>query len=407
MNGAVAVTGLGLISPLGDTPDAVFAAAMAGRSGIRLLDAGFGDTPAVAGQVAFDPAPWFNRLQLLGVDRVSQFAVVAAELARRDAGASLDALPERTGIYLGCGMGGAQALEAGYAAHFGGQRMPPLTVIAGMCNAPAAHLAMRLNITGPALTYSVACASSNVAIGEAFRAVQRGDVDVAYAGGAEAPLAPGVVRAWQAMRTLATPDPSEPAAACRPFSGDRTGLVLAEGAAVLILERVERALARGARIHALVAGVGMSCDASHLTKPAAAGQARAMRAALESAGLHPADVGYCNAHATATRAGDEVECQALMEVWGEHLGGLLVSSTKSMHGHLLGATGALEAAITVLALRNQQIPPTAHCDNPDPACAVPLQRGMGVAAPGLRAAISNSFAFGGSNAVLAFLRHDA
>lgn len=407
MSSAVAVTGIGLISPLGDTPDAVFAALMTGRSGIRLLEGPFGDTPAVAGQVDFDPAPWFNRMQLLGVDRVSQFAVAAAELARRDAGQGLGAAPDRTGIYFGCGMGGAQAIEAGYAAHFGSQRIPPLLVIAGMTNAPAAHLSMRLGITGPTLTYSVACASSNVAIGEAFRAVQRGDVDVAYAGGAEAPLAAGVVRAWQAMRTLATPDPQDPASACRPFASDRSGLVLAEGAAVMILERAERALARGARIYALVAGVGLSSDASHLTKPAASGQASALRAALAAAGLHPAEVGYCNAHATATRAGDEVECQALMEVWGEHLDGLAVSSSKSMHGHLLGATGALEAAITVLALQRRQIPPSAHCSSPDPACAVPLVRDVGREAPELRAAISNSFAFGGSNAVLAFRRHDS
>ncbi len=406
MNRVVAVTGLGLISPLGNTPEDLFVALMAGRSGIGPLEGAFGDTPAVAGQVDFDPAPWFNRLQLLGVDRVSQFAVVAAELARRDAGQGLDAAPERTGIYFGCAMGGALSVEAAYAAHFGSQRLPPLSVLAGMTNAPAAHLAMRLGITGPALTYSVACASSNVAIGEAFRAVQRGDVDVAYAGGAEAPLATGVVRAWQAMRTLAAPDPLDPASACRPFSSDRTGLVLAEGAAVLILERVERALARGARIHALVAGIGMSSDASHLSKPAASGQAAAMRAALASAGLHPAEVGYCNAHATATRAGDEVECQALAEVWGEHLDGLAVSSSKSMHGHLLGATGALEAAITVLALRYRRIPPTAHCSALDPACAVPVVRGAGREAPDLRAAISNSFAFGGGNAVLAFRRQD-
>ena len=406
MNAAVAVTGIGLISPLGDTPDTVFAALMAGRSGIRLLDGSFGNTPAVAGQVDFDPAHWFNRLQLLGVDRNSQFAVAAAELARRDAGPSLDAAPDRTGIYIGCGMGSAQALETAYAAHFGERRLPPLSVIAGMTNAPAAHVSMRLGITGPTLTYSVACASSNVAIGEAFRAVQRGDVEVAYAGGAEAPLTTGVVRAWQAMRTLATPDPHDPASTCRPFAVDRSGLVLAEGAAVLILERADRALARGARIYALIAGLGLSCDASHLSKPVVSGQASAMRAALAAAGLHPAEVGYCNAHATATRAGDEVECQALAEVWGEHLDGLAVSSTKSMHGHLLGATGALEAAITVLALHRRQIPPTAHCFNPDPACAVPLVRNEGLAAPDLRAAISNSFAFGGSNAVLAFRRHD-
>jgi 3-oxoacyl-[acyl-carrier-protein] synthase II len=407
LNPAVAVTGIGLITPLGNTPDEVFAALMAGRSGIRLLDGPFGNTPAVAAQVDFDPAPWFNRMQLSGVDRVSQFAVAAADLARRDAGHALELAPERTGVFLGCGMGGAQSIETGYAAHFGAQRLSPLLVVAGMTHAPAAHVAMRMDVAGPALTYSVACASSTIAIGEAYRAVLRGEVDVAYAGGAEAPLAPGAVRAWQAMRTLATPDPDDPSTACRPFAIDRSGLVLGEGAAVLILERADRALARGARIYARVAGLGLSCDASHLTKPAASGQVRAMRAALACAGLDPAEVGYCNAHATATQAGDEIECQALIEVWGEHLAALAVSSTKSMHGHLLGATGALEAAITVLALHHKRIPPTTHCRNQDPGCAIPLVRDTPREAPELRAAISNSFAFGGSNAVLAFRRHDA
>ncbi|WP_374349857.1 beta-ketoacyl synthase [Chitinimonas sp.] len=405
MSYAVAITGIGLISPLGQNLDEVWSALMQGRSGLRLLgpEQGF-DQPLAAGAVDFDCSPWFSKLQLSGVDRVSQFAVAAADLARSDAALEPAAFAEG-GVYLGCGMGGAAALESAYAGHFSPKpRVSPLSVVASMANAPAGHIAMRFGVHGPVLNYSVACASSAIAIGEAFRAIARGDIDIAFAGGSEALLVPGVVRAWQAMQTLATPDAEQPATSCRPFSTDRSGLALAEGAAVLVLERADLARARGARIYAEIAGFGMSCDASHLTKPDAAGQVRAMRQALRQAQMSPADIGYCNTHGTATKVGDVVECEALQQAWGEHLDRLKVSSTKSMHGHLLGGAGALEAAITALALHHQEIPPTAHCEQPDPACTVPLVRGTGIAAPDLQAAISNSFAFGGSNAVLLMKR---
>jgi 3-oxoacyl-[acyl-carrier-protein] synthase II len=274
-----------------------------------------------------------------------------------------------------------------------------------MPNAPASHVAMRHRVQGPVLTYSVACASSAVAIAEAAKAIQRGDVDVAIAGGSEALIVPGVVLAWQAMQTLASFKPGEAASAIRPFASDRSGFCLGEGAAFLVLESAERARRRGARSYARLSGWGISSDATHLTKPDAAGQARALRAALRRADLQPRDVGYCNAHGTATRIGDVVEHDALAAVWGDGLDRLRVSSTKALHGHLLGAAGALEAVITVLALQQRQLPPNAHADAIDPACQLNLvHAAVDSAASGVDAAISNSFAFGGTNSVLLFRR---
>jgi 3-oxoacyl-[acyl-carrier-protein] synthase II len=282
--------------------------------------------------------------------------------------------------------------------------VPPLTIPAFMPNAPAAHVAMRHGVHGPVLSYSVACASSAIAIAEAAKAVRSGEVDLAIAGGAEALIVPGVVLAWQAMQTLAGFAPGEAASAVRPFAAERSGFALGEGAAFLILESATHAARRGARSHATLAGWGASCDATHLTKPDAAGQARALRAALAMAGLAPRDVGYCNAHGTATRIGDAVESEALAQVWGADLDRLRVSSTKALHGHLLGAAGALEAVVTVLALRRGELPPNAHCGTVDPEIRLNLVPDAGHAAPDLRAAISSSFAFGGSNSVLAFTR---
>jgi 3-oxoacyl-[acyl-carrier-protein] synthase II len=282
--------------------------------------------------------------------------------------------------------------------------VPPLTVPAFMPNAPAAHVAMRHGVQGPVLTYSVACASSAVALAEAARAVRHGDVDVAIAGGAEALIVPGVVSAWQALQTLASFHAGEAARACKPFAANRNGFVLGEGAAFVVLESAERARRRGARVHATLAGSAITCDATHLTKPDSAGQQRTLRAALSDAGLAPRDVGYCNAHGTATQIGDVVECDALRAVWGEAIDHLRVSSTKALHGHLLGAAGALEAMVTILALRRQQLPPNAHCESPDPQCGVHLVLQTQQAADGLAAAISSSFAFGGTNAVLVFKR---
>lgn len=401
MKQEVSVTGLGVVAPHGSEPGALFEALLEGRSAIRPV---FPDLPkpAAAATVAFDETRWFTKLQLAGVDRVSQLAVAAADLALQDAGVDRErADPERVGVYAGCGMGGAAALEAAYR---GGMRVPPLTIPAFMPNAPAAHVAMRNGVLGPVLTYSVACASSSVAIAEAAKAVQRGEVDVAIAGGSEALIVPGVVLAWQAMQTLAGFQPGEAASAVRPFAADRSGFALGEGAAFVVLESAERARARGARSYATLAGWGLSSDATHLTKPDAAGQARALRAALREAGLQPRDVGYCNAHGTATRIGDAVERNALAEVWGDDLDRLRVSSTKALHGHLLGAAGAIEAVITVLALQRRALPPNAHCSAPDPACSLNLVQPGDPAAPALEAAISNSFAFGGTNSVLLFRR---
>jgi 3-oxoacyl-[acyl-carrier-protein] synthase II len=401
VNHEVAVTGLGVVAPHGDEPGALFQALLQGRSAIQPVFADL-PKPAAAATVAFDETRWFTKLQLAGVDRVSQLAVAAADLAMRDAGlAASDADPERVGVFSGCGMGGAAALEAAYR---GNGRVSPLTIPAFMPNAPAAHVAMRQGVKGPVLTYSVACASSSAAIAEAAKAVQRGEVDFAIAGGSEALIVPGVVVAWQAMQTLASFQPGEAAGAVRPFATDRSGFVLGEGAAFLVLESAERARARGARSYATLAGWGLSSDATHLTKPDAPGQARALRAALRQAGLQPRDVGYCNAHGTATRIGDVVERNALAEVWGDELDSLRVSSTKALHGHMLGAAGAIEALVTVLALNQRQLPPNANCREVDPDCRLNLVTQDDTAAPSLEAAVSNSFAFGGTNSVLLFRR---
>ncbi|QNK66175.1 beta-ketoacyl-[acyl-carrier-protein] synthase family protein [Variovorax sp. PAMC26660] len=401
MNHEVAVTGLGVMAPHGDEPGALFQSLLQGRSAIQPVFPEL-PKPAAAATVAFDETRWFTKLQLAGVDRVSQLAVAAADLAMRDAGIQTgDADPERIGVFAGCGMGGAAALEAAYR---GNGRVSPLTIPAFMPNAPAAHVAMRQGVQGPVLTYSVACASSSAAIAEAAKAIQRGEIDIAIAGGSEALIVPGVVLAWQAMQTLATFPPGEAASAVRPFATDRSGFVLGEGAAFLVLESVERARRRGARSYATLAGWGLSSDATHLTKPDAPGQARALRTALRQAGLQPRDVGYCNAHGTATRIGDVVERNALADVWGNDLDLLRVSSTKALHGHMLGAAGALEALITVLALHNRQLPPNANCSEIDPACSLHLVTPNDTAAPALEAAISNSFAFGGTNSVLLFRR---
>jgi len=400
----VLVTGLGVVAPHGHEAGSVFDAVLQERSAVRELSLELAQPAAVA-TVEFDLGRWFSKLQLAGVDRVSQLAVAAADLAVRDAGGIDHAAPERIGIYVGCGMGGAAALEAAYRSTTG--RVSPLTIPAFMPNAPAAHVAMRLGVRGPVLSYAVACASSSVAIAEAAKAVRCGEVDIAIAGGTEALIVPGVVMTWQAMQTLASFTPGSDAAArcCRPFSADRSGFVLGEGAAFLVLERSDRAAARQApQGHAELAGWGLSCDGTHLTKPDAQGQQRALRAALQLAGLSPSDIGYVNAHGTATKVGDTVECEAIRAVWGDALPGLRVSSTKALHGHLLGAAGALEAVITIQALQRQQLPPQAHLDTPDPLCNVPLARAGEPLVRPLDAALSSSFAFGGTNSSLIFKR---
>jgi 3-oxoacyl-[acyl-carrier-protein] synthase II len=396
----VVVTGLGVVSPVGVTLNEFFDSLVSGRSGIRP----FGDSGHVVGAVSgFDPSAHFTKAQLVGLDRVSQLGLVASDQALEDAAlrkGSLDGA--KAGIYFGTGIGGANALETGYDNYFDKSRgrVPPLTVISAMANATAAHLSIRHGIRGPVLTYSIACASSAVAIGEAFRAIRDGYLDIAITGGAEAMTTPGMVEAWAAMRVLAKTDADYPERSCRPFSKERTGLVLGEGAAVLILEALETARGRPPRIWAELAGYGIAGDASHISRPSLDGQVAALSSAIEDAGLNAADIGYINAHGTATQVGDAVETAAIKKALGGAAYKVPVSSTKALHGHLMGAAGAIEMVATVMALHTGTIPPTCHYSEPDPECDLDYVPNTARTGLSINAAASNSFAFGGTNAVL-------
>lgn len=408
----VAVTGLGMVSPLGATAPGTFDALLEGRSGLRLHAPADAPRPLAVPAGACDgfdaAAALGGRAQADALDRYSQLGVAAGLEAWRDAGLATQADEDRGdwGVAWGTGMGGALTFERGYRDLYvaGRERLPPLTVVRAMNNACAAHLSIQLGLGGTCATYSVACASAAMAIGEAFRRIREGAAPVMLAGGSEAPLAYGVIRAWLALQVLAPGDEASASAACRPFQRDRAGLVLGEGGAALVLEDWTHAHARGARIYAELAGYGESSDAANLVRPDAAGQARSLRAALADASLAPADVDYVNAHATATREGDAIEVAALAAALGERAREVLVSATKSALGHPLGAAGALEAVITVLALHRRAVPPT--LGDPaglDPECAgvTHVMAAARCEAP-LRAALSSSFAFGGSNSVLAF-----
>ena len=397
----IGIAGIGVTSPLGDTLADNWERLLSGRGAVgRVSYDGLPDIAAA--QVAGDVSAGLTRLQQVGTERVSQMALGAVRKALADARIDGWPDPERVGLYLGTGMGGAATIDAGFAALYTGGRVPPLTVPAGMVNGASAVVAIHADIRGPVLTYAVACASGAVAIAEAAHALRRGEIDIAICGGVEAPLARGTVAAWQALRTLAPPDEADVTHSCRPFAANRAGLVLGEGAAFFVLRR-EADLPAAPR--AWLAGSAVRCDALHLTNPQARGQVATLRAALRASELAPADVGYCNAHGTATMAGDPVECEALREVWGEHAATLRVSSTKAAHGHLLGAGGALEAALTVMALQQGVVPPTLGVASIDDRCAgLTHVLGEGQRAPGLCHAISNSFAFGGTNASLVFSR---
>lgn len=404
----VAVTGIGIISPLGNSKDELCANLHAGRSGVKRLDDESSQRllTRIAAPAQFQASLHFDAPKMRMLDRVSQFALVAAQQAIADAKLGLgDADRARAGVFIGTGMGGAQTSEEGYKTLYADQsdRIKPFSVLLAMNNAAAAWIGLDHGITGPNLTFSTACSSSAVAIGEAAARIRSGEVDTMIAGGAEAPLWLGPMKAWEALHTLASEDPKDPAASCKPFARDRSGMVLGEGAAIVILEEWEKAHARGAPIYAELTGYGLTTDIAHLTRPSAEGQARAIRLALASARMTPADIAYINAHGTGTPANDSVETAAIKEVFGEQAYRIPVSSTKSMHGHLLGAAGALEFAVAVLAMKSGVIPPTMHLTQADPQCDldyVPNQaRTLGPLGH-IGAVMSNSFAFGGTNAVL-------
>ena len=403
----VAVTGIGVVSPLGHSAEEVFEAARAGRSAIRRLRIPLATRliSPIAATVEFDGADHFDPAKLRMLDRVSQFALVAAKRALADWGCDRSlAERERAGVFLGTGMGGINTVDDGYQTLYGenSDRIKPFMVLMGMHNAPAAWIGIEHGFTGPNLTYSTACSSSAVAIGEAWLRLARGDLELALAGGAEAPLALGSMKAWEALRTVASIDAADPSASCKPFSKNRSGMVLGEGAAMVMLEPWDRAVGRSAPIYGEITGYGLTTDTGHITRPSIDGQAAAMRAALRSAAIEASAIDAINAHGTGTPANDGVETAAIKAVFGSRAAAIPISATKALHGHLLGATAALELVLSLIAMRHGVALPTMHLLQPDPACDldyVPNEARSGVA---VRTMLSNSFAFGGTNAVLAF-----
>lgn len=398
----VAITGLGIISPLGLNLADSWQGLREGRSAIGPITSVEG--PRVNLKIqngaevrGFDPLKHFEGGKDAQLDRFAQFSVVAAREAFRDSGIELTPeLREKSAIVCGSAVGGQAAIETGFEDLYvaGRMRVHPLTIPKTMANAGASHISMDLGLSGPVYTVSTACSSANHAMGQAFRLVRDGMADLAVTGGAEAIFTLGMLKAWEAMRVI-SPD------TCRPFSKDRRGMILGEGGAMLIFEPFDSAKARGAKIYAEICGFGMTSDAHHLTQPTVDGPARAMKSALREAGIAPESIGYINAHGTGTAGNDPVESRAIREVFGAHADKIGVSSTKSMHGHALGAAGALEAVATVMALRNGVLPPTANYNERDPECDLDYIPNQARALQ-VEAALSNSFAFGGLNAVVAF-----
>ena len=347
----------------------------------------------------FEPLAQFTEKDLVILERFALFAVAAAREAVAQSGLRFEGeLGERTAIVTGSSVGGQFAEEEGYQRLYreNNPRVAPLTIPRTMANAGASQISLEFGIHGPAYTVSTACSSSNHAIGQAFWMIRSGQVKAAVTGGSEAVFSEGLLRAWEAMRVV-SPEP------CRPFSADRRGLSLGEGGAMFVLEEWEHARARGAAIIGEVVGFGMSSDAHHITQPCASGPARAMQWALEDAQLSPEEIDYINAHGTGTQANDATESEAIRNVFGAAAEQVLVSSTKSLHGHALGAAGAIEAVLTSQALRCQTVPPTVNFRERDPACNLNIVANEARRAP-LRTALSNTFAFGGLNATLVLRR---
>ncbi len=389
-----------MISALGCKRESFWEALIAGRPGIHPIQGV--DRSLIRFQYGaevrnYNPLLHFDEREASLLDHFAQFGVVAAREAIADSGIEFTPeLKERTAIVTGSCAGGQATEDEGFTALYKNNvpRVNPFTIPRIMANGAASRISLEQGITGPTYTVATACSSSNHAIGQAFWMIRNGLVDAAVTGGSEAIFSLGFLKAWEAMRVV-SPD------TCRPFSKDRRGLILGEGGAMLILETLEAARGRGAKIYAEVAGFGMSSDAYHITQPSAEGAARAIRLAMADAGISPEQIGYINAHGTATPANDSTETQAIRKCLGSQADRVAVSSTKSMHGHALGAAGAIEAVATVLAMHCGVLPPTANYTIPDPACDLDII--PNIARPReVECALSNSFAFGGLNAVLAF-----
>jgi nodulation protein E len=391
---------MGIISALGINLADTWSSLLQGKSGIapiQLVDTSrlrFQNGAEVSGYV---PEQHFKPDKLDLLDRFAQFALIAAREAVADSG--LKIVPERAGkiaVVTGSCVGGQSSQDSGFVAVYqkNSNRVHPLTIPRTMANAGASHISMEFGISGPVYTISTACSSANHAIGQAFWMVRSRQVEAAITGGSESPFSFGLLKAWEAMRVVSSDT-------CRPFSKDRRGLILGEGAGMLVLEPMESAVARGARIYGEIVGFGMSSDAGHITSPTLEGPIAAMRASLSDAQVTPQQISYINAHGTGTPGNDQTETRAIRQVFGAHAGRLAVSSTKSMHGHALGAAGALEAVATVMAMYEKTIPPTANFTTSDPECDLDIVPNQARPAE-VEFALSNSFAFGGLNAVLAF-----
>jgi 3-oxoacyl-[acyl-carrier-protein] synthase II len=412
LNRRVVVTGVGLVCGVGIGTEEVWRNLLAGKSGIRTItqfDATAFDC-RIAGEVPdFDPLKWLEKKELKKTGRFIQLAMAASDFAVRMSG--LEITPElapSTGVFIGSGIGGFDVIEREHSKYLAGGpgRISPFFIPASIVNLAAGHVSIRYGAKGPNSATATACSASAHAIGDSFKIIQRGDADVMIAGGTEAAITPMSVGGFAAMRALSTRN-DEPTRASRPFDAERDGFVVGEGSGMLVLEALENAQKRGANILAEVAGYGMSGDAYHITSPAEGGDGgyRVTLAAMKDAKITPAEVGYVNAHGTSTPIGDCIETTALKRAFGEYAKKIPISSTKSMTGHLLGGAGGLEAGISILALRDQILPPTINQEHPDPECDldyIPNQARK----TAVQYAISNSFGFGGTNASLIFKRWD-
>jgi len=396
----VAVTGIGAISGIGKTTPEFWESLQQGRSGIRPIQTA--DTTGMrfrkgAEVPEYDPYQYFDEKQLQFLDRFAQFALIAAREAVRDAGVEwTPALRADAAVVTGACVGGQSAQDQGFYDLYklGKNRCAPLTIPRTMANAGASHISMEMGLMGAGFTLSTACSSAAHAMGLAYWLVRSGGAPIAITGGSEAPFSLGLLKAWEAMRVVSP-------TTCRPFCKDRDGMTLGEAGAMMVLEPLESAQARGARIYAEVVGFGMSSDAGHITHPSTQGPAIAMERALRDGHIDPAQVGYINAHGTGTEVNDPMEARAIRKVFGAHTDRIAVSSTKSMHGHALGAAAALEAAASVLGLYHKLLPPTANFTDLDPACELDVIANQARPAEP-EYCLSNSFAFGGLNATLAF-----
>ncbi len=412
-NRRVVVTGVGLVSPLGIGTEETWQGLLAGRSGagpITLFDASHHSTHFACEVKGFDPLAWLEKKDVKKVDRFIQFAIAASDLALEDASFTV-AAPEagRVGVIIGSGIGGFATIEREHEALLKGgpRRISPFFIPAAIVNLAAGWVSIRTGAKGPNSATCTACTSGAHALGDSYRLIQRGDADVMIAGGSEAAITPLGVGGFCAMRALSTRNDA-PEKASRPFDRDRDGFVIGEGSGILVLEELEHARRRGAKVYSELVGYAMSSDAYHISAPCEDGDGavRVMRATLADAGIPPEAVDYINVHGTSTPRGDAVETVATKTVFGEHARRLALSSTKSMTGHLLGASGGLEAGITSLALRDQVLPPTINHDHPDPECDLDCVPNRARKAE-VRYAISNSFGFGGTNGALLFKRYQA